>query len=52
MLTEQEKAWLERRKSPCLHCSNHGKACGYTLHPEAMKKVVISKMEITTEEER
>ena len=32
MLTEQEKAWLERRKSPCVHCSNHGKACcGYFL---------------------
>ena len=35
MLTEQEKAWLERRKNLCLHCSNRGKACGYTLHPEA-----------------
>lgn len=31
MLTDQEKAWLERRKCPCLHCSNHGVACGYSL---------------------
>lgn len=35
MLTEQEKAWLESRKSPCLHCSNHGRACGYALPPGA-----------------
>ena len=35
MLTEQEKAWLERRKSPCLHCSNHGVACGYSLSEKA-----------------
>lgn len=36
MLTKAEKAWLERRKSPCLHCSNHEKACcGYVLPPGA-----------------
>lgn len=35
MLTEQEKAWLERRKSPCLHCSNHGVACGFSLSEKA-----------------
>lgn len=35
MLTEQERAWLERRKSPCLHCSNHGVACGYSLSEKA-----------------
>lgn len=33
MLTDQEKAWLERRKSPCLHCSNRGRACGYSPLP-------------------
>ena len=35
MLTKQEKAWLERRKSPCLHCSNHGVACGFSLSEKA-----------------
>ncbi len=35
MLTDQEKAWLERRKCPCLHCSNHGVACGYSLFEKA-----------------
>lgn len=35
MLTDQEKAWLERRKCPCLHCSNHGVACGYSLSEKA-----------------
>ena len=35
MLSKKERVWLERRKNPCVHCSNYGKACGYTLHPEA-----------------
>lgn len=35
MLTDQEKEWLERRKCPCLHCSNHGVACGYSLSEKA-----------------
>lgn len=27
MLTEQERAWLERRKNPCVHCVHNGRTC-------------------------